>query len=207
MKVAEIMTKNVVTIRGSARVAEAVKLMREKNIRSLIVSRRHAEDAYGIVTATDVVKKVAAFGKAPTKVRVYEIMTKPCIILNPDLGIEYAARLFANTGIHCAPVIQGELLGILSLNDILTKGDFVEQPKEISLEAEIEQAVGAARRICAEKGHASRECAAAWDSVEELQAEAAHQRAQKPEKTALEQYLEEYPQAKEALLLDNWCSG
>ena len=207
MKVADIMTKAVCTIRGSATVAEAVRIMREKGIRSLIVNRRHEEDAYGIVTETDVIKKVAAFGKNPQKVRVYEIMTKPCIVINPDLGIEYAARLFTNTGIHCAPVIKEKLLGIISMNDILTKGDFIDQPKEVFFEQEIKKVVEKARRICREKGHTSAECAAAWDLVEELQAEAAHQRAQKLEKTALEEYLEEYPQAKEALLLDNWCSG
>jgi CBS domain-containing protein len=72
---------------------------------------------------------VAAFGKDPKKVRVYEIMTKPCISVNPDLGIEYVARLFANTGIRRAPVIQDTLLGIISVTDILSKSDFVENPK------------------------------------------------------------------------------
>ena len=38
-------------------------------------------------------------------------MTKPCIVVNPDLGVEYVARLFANARIRRAPVIKGELLG------------------------------------------------------------------------------------------------
>ena len=56
-------------------------------------------------------------------------MTKPCITVNPDLGVEYVARLFANTKIRRAPVVEGELLGIISISDILNKGDFVEKPK------------------------------------------------------------------------------
>jgi CBS domain-containing protein len=134
MKAADIMTKNVVTIRGSATVAEAVKLMKEKGLRALIVERRHDQDAYAIVTETDIVYKVTAFGKDPKQVRVYEIMTKPCVVVNPDLGVEYVARLFANTGIRRAPVITSELLGIISVTDILTKSDFVEQPKEVLFE-------------------------------------------------------------------------
>lgn len=207
MKVADIMTEEVVTIRGSSTVAEAVCLMKIKAISALIVDRRHPQDAYGIITETDIIEKVTAYGKDPKAIRVYEIMTKPCIFVNPDLGVEYAARLFTNTGIHCAPVIQDGLLGIVCASDILRKSDFVERPQEQVLDEKTEQAVAEARRLCAEKGHTSSECKAAWDIVEELQAEAAHQRAQKPEKTALEAYLEEYPEAQGSLILDNWCSG
>lgn len=202
LKAADVMTKDVVTIRGSATVAEAVKLMKERGLRALIVERRHDQDAYGIITETDIVYNVAAFGKDPKKVRVYEIMTKPCIVVNPDLGVEYVARLFASTGIRRAPVIKGELLGIISVTDILTKSDFVEKPKESVLDQEIQKAIENARAICAEKGPTSKECAAAWDAVEEMQAEAAHQRANKLEKTAFEEYCEEYPEAAEARIYE-----
>jgi CBS domain-containing protein len=207
MTAAEIMTKEVVTIRSSATVAEAVELMKNKDINTLIVDRRHGRDAYGIVTETDIVQKVAAYGKNTSKIRVYEIMTKPCIVVNPDLGVEYVARLFTNFGIRCAPVIKNELLGIISFTDILTKSDFVEKSQEVIFEEEIQSAIKNARAICADKGHSDRECKQAWDLVEELQAEAAHQQAKKLEKTALEQYLEEYPEAQESLIYQNWCSG
>ncbi|MBD3559331.1 CBS domain-containing protein, partial [Planktothrix sp. FACHB-1355] len=115
------MTQDVATVRGSATVAEAVRLMRLKEVRALIVEARDSEDAYGIVTETDVVAKVVAYGKDPKDVRVYEIMSKPCIVVNPDLNLEYVARLFANTGVWRAPVIQGDLLGIISVTDILNK--------------------------------------------------------------------------------------
>ena len=61
--------------------------------------------------------------------RVYEIMTKPCVVVNPELGVEYVARLFAQTRIRRAPVIKDGLLGIISISDILRKSDFVEKPK------------------------------------------------------------------------------
>lgn len=204
---AEIMTEQVVTIRSSATVAEAVELMKNQSISTLIVDRHHDRDAYGIVTETDIVGKVAAYGKNPCKIRVYEIMTKPCIVVNPDLGVEYVARLFTNFGIRCAPVIKDELLGIISFTDILTKSDFVEKSQEAIFEAEIQRAIKNARSICADKGHSDRECKEAWSIVEELQAEAAHQQAKTIEKTALEEYLAEFPEAQEALIYKNWCSG
>jgi CBS domain-containing protein len=130
INVEQIMTQQVLTIRGSDTVAEAVTLMKEKGLRALVVEPRTETDPYGTVTETDIIYKVAAFGYDPKEIRVYEVMTKPCIVVNPELGVEYVARLFAQTRIRRAPVIQnGKLVGIVSVTDILRKGDFVEKPK------------------------------------------------------------------------------
>ena len=129
MQAKEIMTKEVVTVSGSATVAEAVATLKEKGLRALIVEPRYDGDPYGMVTESDIVYKAAAHGHDPKKMHVYEIMTKPCIVVPPDLGAEYVARLFANTRIRRAPVIQNGLLGVISISDILKKSDFVEKPK------------------------------------------------------------------------------
>ena len=123
MQAKEIMTQDVVTVSGSATIADAITKMKDKGLRALIVEPRYNGDPYGIVTETDVVYKVAAHGHDP------KIMTKPCIVVNPELGAEYVARLFANTRIRRAPVIQNGLLGVISISDILRKSDFVEKPK------------------------------------------------------------------------------
>lgn len=115
------MTTEVVTIEGKATVAQAVKILKEKGLRCLIVEPRGKEDAYGIITETDIVFQVIAFDRDPEETKVHEIMTKPCIVLNPDLAVKYAARLFANTGIRRAPVIKDKLLGIVSVTDIIRK--------------------------------------------------------------------------------------
>ena len=172
----DIMTKDVVTITASATVAEAVKLMKEKGLRALIVEPRSDRDPYGIVTETDIVYKVAAFGHDPKTMRVFEIMTKPCVTIRPGLGVEYVARLFANTKTRRAPVIEGKLLGIISISDILNKSEFVEKPVQLFIEDRLDAARDDARNICASKGKTSPECASAWDVVEELQAAAADQR-------------------------------
>ncbi|MBD2773117.1 CP12 domain-containing protein [Iningainema tapete] len=203
MKAEDIMTTEVVTIRSSATVATAVRLMKEKGLRALIVDRAYDNDAYGIVTETDVIYKVTAYGKDPKQVRVYEIMSKPCIIVNPELSVEYVARLFANTGIRRAPVIQGKLLGIISVTDILTKSNFVESPIVHVFEQKIQKAIEEARSTCAINGAVSSECADAWDEVEELQAQAAHQKAEhmEPAKTSFEEYCIANPDAPECRIL------
>ncbi|MGD1908213.1 MAG: CBS domain-containing protein [Leptolyngbyaceae cyanobacterium] len=129
MTAESIMTRDVVTIKGSDTVAEAVEKMKVRGLRALVVEPRTETDPYGMVTETDIVYKVAAFGHDPKQMRVYEIMTKPCVVVNPELGVEYVARLFSQTRIRRAPVIKGGLLGVISISDILKKSDFVEKPK------------------------------------------------------------------------------
>ncbi|MBD2437975.1 CBS domain-containing protein [Nostoc sp. FACHB-110] len=194
LKAADVMTKDVATIRSSATVAEAVELMRARDWRALIVDRRHAQDAYGIISESDIVYKVIAYGKDPHKTRVYEVMTKPCIAINPDLGLEYVARLFAQHHLHRAPVIQGELVGIISLTDILALSDFIEQPQSLLLEQQLQAEIKKARAVCSEKGVHSEECAAAWDAVDEMQSEIAHQTAEIIDRTAFDDF-EEFPES------------
>jgi CBS domain-containing protein len=190
MKAKQIMTQDVATIRGSATVAEAVKLMRLKQLRALIVESRHSGDAYGIVTETDIVSKVVAYGKDPETMHVYEVMSKPCIVVNPDLDVEYVARLFANTGVWRAPVIQGELLGIISVTDIIAKGDFIEKPKLKFVQKELQKAISNARSVVNNYGADSKRAEEAWDLVDELEAEAGYYGAPKPEKTARKLFAE-----------------
>ncbi|QXE23758.1 hypothetical protein B6N60_02449 [Richelia sinica FACHB-800] len=185
------MTQDVATIRGSATIAEAVKLMRLRGLRALVVEPRHSGDAYGMVTEMDIVSKVAAYGKDPERVHIFEVMTKPCVFVNPDLDIEYVARLFANTGVWRAPVIQGELLGIISVTDIITKGNFVEKPKLKFLRKELHKAVSEARSISANYGSDSKRAMEAWDIVDELEAEATFYGLPRSEKTARELFSEE----------------
>lgn len=70
-----------------------------------------------------------------------------------------------------------------------------------NIQEEIEKERDQARAVCDTKGGASSECAAAWDAVEELQAEASHKRQNKP-KNSLERYCEDNPDAAECRIYD-----
>ncbi len=61
-----------------------------------------------------------------------------------------------------------------------------------------------ARTVCSTSGAESGECAAAWDAVEELQAEASHQRSstQSKPKNSLEKYCDENPSADECRIYE-----
>lgn len=191
MRARQIMTQDVATIRDAATVAEAVKLLKLKGLRALIVEPRHSGDAYGIITEMDIVGKVVAYGKDPEDIFVSEVMNKPCIVIPPDLDIEYVARLFANTGVWRAPVIQGELLGIISVTDIISKGDFIEKPKLAFVQKELYKAVSNPRAVSSTYGSDSKRAVEAWDLVDELEAEAGYYGAPKPDKTARQLFSEQ----------------
>ncbi|MEB3210692.1 MAG: Calvin cycle protein CP12 [Leptolyngbyaceae bacterium] len=70
-----------------------------------------------------------------------------------------------------------------------------------NINEQIEQEKARAREVCSVDGSAE-ECAAAWDAVEELQAEASHQR-DKPVKNSLEEYCSDNPEAAECRIYDD----
>jgi hypothetical protein len=73
-----------------------------------------------------------------------------------------------------------------------------------NIQDEIQKERNEARTVCEVKGDGSAECAAAWDAVEELQAEAAHQRQKEaPAKTSFQQYCDANPEADECRVYDN----
>jgi len=99
---------------------EAAAKMRSENVPSLLVKKRHIDDAWGIVVVQDFIKGVIIPGRSPSAVSVYEIMTKPIITVQADMDIRYVARLLYRSGIRRAPVEDGgELIGMISLSSLI----------------------------------------------------------------------------------------
>lgn len=126
LKAKDIMTTEVATIQGSAMVAEAIGAMKERKVHALIVKPNGGEKGYGIVTEADIAYKVIAKGADPKALAVRDIMTKPCVTISPDLSVENVARLFANNHIHRAPVVEKNLVGIVSVSDVAQRGKWWE---------------------------------------------------------------------------------
>ena len=117
------------------------------------------------------------------------------------------ARLLTQFNLHSAPVIQSELIGILSVSDILDRSSAIEEPRELALADEIKALSEAAQAICEDNGPNSTACAEAWARVDVLQAELAHQQTKTLDQFASEQFYEEYPEAFRDREYDAWCSG
>ena len=116
----DIMHKGIVSIDGMATASEAVAIMRSENVPSLLVKKRHKDDAWGILVIQDLVAGVILPGRSPAEVNVYEIMTKPVITVPADMDIRYVARLIYRAGIRRAPVEEGgEIVGIIALSSLV----------------------------------------------------------------------------------------
>lgn len=72
-----------------------------------------------------------------------------------------------------------------------------------NIENQIEQERQNAKTVCSIEGNNSRNCAAAWDVVEELQAEASHQRQKRLAKTLFETYCDDNPSAVECRVYED----
>ncbi len=116
----DVMNKQILTIDGMATARDAAAVMRSERVFSLLVKKRHENDAWGILVVQDFVKGVIIPGRSPDDVHVYEIMTKPIITVPADMDIRYAARLIYRAGIRRAPVEdKGEIIGMISLASLI----------------------------------------------------------------------------------------
>ncbi len=123
VEVRDVMKKKYDIIDGMMSVNEAMKAMKYRENKSLIVEKRDEHDEYGMVLISDIARKVLALDRSPERVNVYEVMTKPIVTVDPDMDIRYAARLFDRFGLSRAPVVEnGKVVGIVSFTDMVLKG-------------------------------------------------------------------------------------
>jgi CBS domain-containing protein len=119
----DAMHREVHYIDGMATAREAADLMRARRVEALVVSKRHPDDAFGMVSTIDLVRGVVAANRPPEQVNVYEIMTKPVITVPADMDVRYVVRLLLRAGIRRAPVEErGEYVGIISLTGLVMDG-------------------------------------------------------------------------------------
>ena len=123
VRVKDVMTDNYHLVDGLMMTDQALAKMKDTGADVLIVDKRNENDEYGIVLLSDIAREVLAVSRAPERVNIYEIMSKPVVSVDPNMDIRYCARLFNKLGFSYAPVIeQGKLLGIVGYADMLLKG-------------------------------------------------------------------------------------
>lgn len=122
VKVEDVMTGNPHVIDGLATVRNAIDLMREHHVSSLVIQRRHEGDEYGVVTVGDIAAHVASKDRSPERTSVYEIMSKPVLTIDVAMDIKYAIRMLNRFKLTRALVTrQGEMVGIVTLRDMVVR--------------------------------------------------------------------------------------
>lgn len=123
IKARDVMREKHIEMDGLATVGEALSAMRADNSEVVIVNKRDEHDAFGIVLISDIAKKVLAQDRAPARVNLYEIMSKPLIPLDPEMDVRHCARLYESFGLSNAPVVEnGEVIGIVSYRELVFDG-------------------------------------------------------------------------------------
>lgn len=125
IRVRDVMVSRFLEMDGLETVKEAMQAMRESDTDIIIVKKRNEDDEYGIVMLSDIATKVLAKDKAPERINIYEVMTKPIISVCPKMDVRYCARLFDRFGIASAPVVEDNVvIGIVGYYGLVLRGLF-----------------------------------------------------------------------------------
>jgi len=125
MRIKEVM-KSVKTIDPDSSVKEAAKRMAENKIGCLVVL--NSGKVVGIMTERDILSKVTASDKLPSKISVSEIMTPKVITVESEDYLDDAVYLMIKHRIKKLPVLEkNKLVGMITSTDIVSHSDDIGQ--------------------------------------------------------------------------------
>ena len=111
------MIDDLATLDSSTTIKDAAKVMDEKNIGCVIVTKNDLP--VGILTERDFVRRVAAQEKSFTTT-LDEVMSHPLIVIDPDETVWEAAQTMKTKNIHKLPVQQdNKVIGIITTTDLV----------------------------------------------------------------------------------------
>lgn len=116
--VRDIMARNIKTVKPDDSVHTAVQKMIKFDIGSVIVVS--SGRPIGIITETNIMRRIVGPRMDPTTVWVKDIMSSPLISIGENSAVEEAAKIMADRKINRLPVINGKkLVGLISSTDIV----------------------------------------------------------------------------------------
>jgi CBS domain-containing protein len=116
--VKEAMKTNLVVVKPTLTVLDAAKIMKKRNMGNVLIAEK--KQAIGILTESDILKKIVAEGKNAKDVLVKDVMSTPVIVIEPYITLEEAMKIMSKCNVRRLPVIEkGELIGIITQKDII----------------------------------------------------------------------------------------
>lgn len=120
MLVKDIMITNVYTVSPFAPLREALKLMKSYNVKSLVVEKSTEQDAYGLITYTNVLKTVIAEDGDIDLLNVYDVCAKPALSVGKSLAVKHVAAMMSEHRVKRLVVLEdNDLIGFITMNDIM----------------------------------------------------------------------------------------
>jgi CBS domain-containing protein len=107
------------SVQPETTVLEALELMSVKNIGAVLVLKDG--QLTGIFSERDYARKVVLQGRASRDTQIANVMTTAVITVTPTQKIEECMQLMSDLHIRHLPVVEADkLIGIISINDIVT---------------------------------------------------------------------------------------
>jgi CBS domain-containing protein len=122
-KVSDILSRkgtDVIAIDGGTTVLDALKLMSDRNIGSVVI-KENGEYA-GLLTERDYARKVILHGKSSLETQVRDIMSTNFPRMIPGNSVETCMHVMSENNLRYLPVFSGDTLcGIISISDVVTE--------------------------------------------------------------------------------------
>ncbi|MBK8394216.1 MAG: CBS domain-containing protein [Leptospiraceae bacterium] len=108
----------ILSVSPTESVYAALQLMADKNIGAVLVTSN--KKLVGILSERDYARKIILKGKTSKDTKVEEIMTAQVLFVSPEQSVEDCMAIMSEKHIRHLPVIEkGELLGIISIGDVV----------------------------------------------------------------------------------------
>lgn len=120
--------KEFIVVNSKMSIVDAVKIMKERRIDCVIVSED--DKPVGILTLRDIVYKVLAENRDPSKTKTGDVASKPLIYVLPNTKVRDALKIMIEKDIRRLPVIEGDkIVGMLVLRMVI--GNLAERSMPI----------------------------------------------------------------------------
>ena len=120
-KVSEILAHkgaSVISVRPDTRVIDALKLMADRNIGSVMVMEDQIY--HGLLTERDYARKVILKGKSSADTLVRDILSNDLPRISRDTSVDNCMQLMSEKNLRYLPVFDNEnVIGIISINDVI----------------------------------------------------------------------------------------
>lgn len=116
-QIRDIMQKKVITVESQKSSLDAAKILKEKDISFLVVINQNVP--VGIITERDLVRKIVAENKDPSKTPISDIMSHKFRSVEPTTEIEDAVQKMLNYNIRRLVVLENnKLVGVVTQTDL-----------------------------------------------------------------------------------------
>lgn len=118
----DIVEKDYLTLPGGSTVLEAAELMKDRRHGFVLIGNPSMPE--GMVTEWDILEKVVAAHKSPSKVTLAEIMSTELVSVDADQGIAAVANIMTEKGVRRMLVTRkGEVVGVITAKTMLARLD------------------------------------------------------------------------------------